>query len=396
MLEYIYICRHGFRSNWIDPSIKTSPTGLNRDPPLAVYGLEQSQHLSSFLSDPSKTHPYPIPELVFSSPFYRCIETSLPTAQKLGLIDGHEHSEGKGKGREGGVRLEHGVAEWYSPVLPNTGLHPRPSHSEHLSQYFPPKSLNSSYRSTVFPSRKGESFKELHDRAELFVESWISKIEELHPEVKSVVIFAHAASLIALGRALTGDRTLNVVAGCASTSLYQRKRPSTSESFESTLQPHRQPFDSRPPSSLGFTSVDSPAFGGGLAPPSPAFGSLSGTATPPAFAPLSRPPSPLPRSTGSQVVPCGVGEWEIVWNGRADYLPNGIERDWSFKDALVKDDGEVINDKGDGGLFSEKDLLPQGLADGAEKWLRRGRPPFNTGGEGKKGSIGLGIGSARM
>ncbi|WVW82595.1 hypothetical protein I302_104606 [Kwoniella bestiolae CBS 10118] len=393
MLEYIYICRHGFRSNWIDPSIKTSPTGLNRDPPLAVYGHEQSEHLSNFLSDPSKIAPYPIPELVFSSPFYRCIETSLPTATKLGLIDG-PNGDKKGKG----VRLEHGVAEWYSPVLPNTGLHPRPSHSDHLSQYFPPNSLNPTYTSTVFPSRRGESFKELHDRAELFIESWTSKIEELHPEVKSVVIFAHAASLIALGRALTGDRSLNVIAGCGSTSLYQRKRPtSETETFESTLHPHRQPFDSRPPSSLGFTSVDSPALGG-LAPPSPAFGSLSGTATPPAFAPLTRPSSPLHRGIGGSSIPCGVGEWEIVWNGRADYLPNGIERDWSFRDAVIKEDGEVIADKGDGGGYTEKDLQPEGLVDGGERWLRRGRPPFGGGGEGKKecGSVGLGIGSARM
>jgi transcription factor C subunit 7 len=35
MLEYIYVCRHGFRSNWVDPSIKTGPTGMNRDPPVS-------------------------------------------------------------------------------------------------------------------------------------------------------------------------------------------------------------------------------------------------------------------------------------------------------------------------------------------------------------------------
>jgi hypothetical protein len=29
------------------------------------------------------------------------------------------------------------------------------------------------------------------------------------------------------------------------------------------------------------------------------------------------------------LVACGVAEWEPVWLGRADYLDNGVERDWS-------------------------------------------------------------------
>jgi hypothetical protein len=36
-----------------------------------------------------------------------------------------------------------------------------------------------------------------------------------------------------------------------------------------------------------------------------------------------------------------VGAWEAVFLGRADYLENGVERDWSFKDAVIVD-GEVI------------------------------------------------------
>ncbi|WRT64433.1 uncharacterized protein IL334_001365 [Kwoniella shivajii] len=374
MLEYIYICRHGFRSNWVDPNIKTSPTGMNRDPPLAVYGHEQSQILSSFLSDPSKTAPYPTPELVFSSPFYRCIETALPTAKALGIAG----EEGKD-----GVKLEHGVMEWYSPVIPSTGLHPRPSKPNSLIPFFPPNSIDPSYCSTVFPSRRGESLKDLHERAEIFIEAWTGKVESTWPEVKSVVIFAHAASLIALGRALTGNKELSVTAGCASTSLYKRKLPiGPTESFESTLPSHRQPYDSRPSSSLNTPFLTA------LAPASPAFGSLSGIATPPAFAPLSRPPSP-PLRSGIQ--PCGVGEWDIIWNGKADYLPNGLERNWSFKDVVLKEDGEVINDKGDGEGHEVDDEWPEGLAEGAEEWLRRGRPPF--GNNIKKSGVGLGINS---
>jgi len=71
---------------------------------------------------------------------------------------------------------------------------------------------------------------------------------------------------------LTGNKALDVTAGCATTSLYRRK------SREST------------------------------------------TTTP----------------------PCGVGEWDPVYLGRADYMQGGVERDWSFRDVLLAG-GEVIH-----------------------------------------------------
>jgi broad specificity phosphatase PhoE len=81
------------------------------------YSQEQAEALAKFLSSPS-SYPYstskpssyiepatkgsrpssdlPTPELVFSSPFYRCVQTAAPTARELGVE----------------VRLEHGVQEW--------------------------------------------------------------------------------------------------------------------------------------------------------------------------------------------------------------------------------------------------------------------------------------------
>ncbi|KAL7419232.1 hypothetical protein Q5752_006069 [Cryptotrichosporon argae] len=293
MLEYIYVCRHGFRSNWVDPTIKTGPTGLQRDPPLAVYGLEQAELLAGFLADPTRTAPAPTPEAVYSSPFYRCIQTCEPTARRLGV---------------GGVKLEHGVMEWYSPVNPSTGLHPRPGPPAQLAPLFPGL-IDETYASTVFPSRRGESLRALQDRADLFAEAWTARLEAESERVRCVVVFAHAASVIAIGRALTGDKSLNVVAGCASTSLYRRRIP--------------------------------------------------------------------PPGAGSSPPPSGVGQWDIVWNGRADYLPNGVERDWSFRDAVIKD-GEVVNDDGDHRPHDDADALPEGLGPGMDVFLRRGPPPPNT------------------
>jgi transcription factor C subunit 7 len=150
-------------------------------PQLAQYGLHQATALAEFLSSAS-----PRPERVFSSAFYRCIQTAIPTAESLKVP----------------VSLEHGVGEWYSTVNPNTGLHPRPAGVTHLAQHFPDSSLDMEYEPTVFPSRRGESLKDLQNRADLFVEAWTSRVEDQYKDVKCVVIFAHAASVIALGRAV--------------------------------------------------------------------------------------------------------------------------------------------------------------------------------------------------
>ena len=102
------------------------------------------------------------------------------------------------QGRDGANDLQ-----WYrySTVNPDTGLHPRPSDPDHLSSLFPPHSIDVAYTSTLFPSRRGESIRELQGRADTFVEAWTGRVEELG--VKCVVVFAHAASVIALGRAVS-------------------------------------------------------------------------------------------------------------------------------------------------------------------------------------------------
>lgn len=98
----------------------------------------------------------------------------------------------------------------YSPVRPDTGLHPRPSSPAHLAPLFPPSTVDTAYSSTFYPSREGETLKQLHDRADAFIEAWTARVEEMG--VKSVVLFGHAASVIAIGRAVR--RTCLVVSAC--------------------------------------------------------------------------------------------------------------------------------------------------------------------------------------
>lgn len=99
---------------------------------------------------------------------------------------------------------------------------------------------------------------------------------------------------------MTGDKSLEVVAGCASTSLYKRKSPSSNSSGSWSV--------------AGVLETVA--------------NSLSTTTT-------------TIESNGHSDVPCGVGQWDAVYTGRADYLTNGLERDWSFRDAVIVD-GEVI------------------------------------------------------
>lgn len=77
MLETIYVTRHGFRADWITPDFP-SPTGLPHDPPLADIGARQARELAAFLGDK------PI-ERIYSSPFYRCLQTTNEVAEKLDL-----------------------------------------------------------------------------------------------------------------------------------------------------------------------------------------------------------------------------------------------------------------------------------------------------------------------
>ncbi|PPQ64398.1 hypothetical protein CVT26_002105 [Gymnopilus dilepis] len=196
MTEKIFIARHGFRLNWVN-TIWTSPTGLPRDPPLTAYGETQAEELAQyFLSFPEEDRP----TAIFSSPYYRCLQTSKPIAQALGLP----------------IYVEHGIAEWYSPVAPGTGLHPRPDSSEYLKSHFP--EVDPSWKTIFYPTRKGESVEELHDRVDAFLTAFMPLLEQRLPleRRRRLLFVTHAATAIALSRSFVGDRELYMKVGCCS------------------------------------------------------------------------------------------------------------------------------------------------------------------------------------
>lgn len=90
-----------FRSNWsVDPStgqytalLVKSPTGIPTDPPLTSKGVQQSKELADYLST---IHP-PV-DVIYSSPFYRCLQTLKPFTDR--------HLRG---GKTGKIRIDRGI-----------------------------------------------------------------------------------------------------------------------------------------------------------------------------------------------------------------------------------------------------------------------------------------------
>ncbi|KAF2764507.1 phosphoglycerate mutase-like protein [Teratosphaeria nubilosa] len=193
VLEVIYVVRHGYRSNWVvDASTGTysssypTPTGIPSDPALAVYGVKQSQELASHLLTLS-----PPIDKIYSSPFYRCIQTLSPFTDKL--------VEQKGKDKVQ-VILEPGLGEFYGLARFD---HPRPATLEVLNRHF--LYLTADPDPVIAPSSKGESIPQLHDRVAYCLHHIIRQADRDPKGPKALVICTHAASMICIGRALTGS-----------------------------------------------------------------------------------------------------------------------------------------------------------------------------------------------
>ncbi|KAL2181702.1 histidine phosphatase superfamily [Thermothelomyces heterothallicus CBS 202.75] len=198
MLEVIYVTRHGFRSNWlVDPSngnytnYLRSPTGGAADPALTAHGVDQANELAARLLavDP------PI-ERVYSSLYYRCLQTVEPFVRK---------AQGAASSRAGGepghlrIRGETGLGEWYGSA---DFEHPVPASLGKLEELFPGL-LDPSYSPAITPNRLGESIEELHDRVAAVMEVVIAECDR--DGVRAILLCTHAAVIIALGRVLTGN-----------------------------------------------------------------------------------------------------------------------------------------------------------------------------------------------
>ncbi|KAK7941157.1 uncharacterized protein PG986_013544 [Apiospora aurea] len=248
-LEVIYVTRHGFRPAFnVDPATGTyslairSPTGLPTDPPLTAYGADQANDLARHLL---KVDP-PIDQ-VYSSPYYRCLQTISPFVARL--KEGATAAAGDGRrpqppsiapspdpgpggsggegGREagGGIRVEAGISEWYG-LAP--WEHPTSAPLSELTALFPNSAIDASYTSRVVPPRHGESIAQLHERAAAAIAALVEQSDR--EGARAIVLNTHAAVVIALGRVLTGRMPASVEeedfkAFTCGLSVYRRRRP---------------------------------------------------------------------------------------------------------------------------------------------------------------------------
>ncbi len=136
----------------------------------------------------------PAIEVFYSSPFYRCIQTINPT---LDLLEQANPSQ-KLK-----VRGDNGIGEWYGTARFD---HPSPASPELLNSLFP--RYDKEYKPTIVPSVNGETIKDLHDRVAYALHNIIEQSDK--DGVKAVIICTHAASLLAIGRALVGRMPENI------------------------------------------------------------------------------------------------------------------------------------------------------------------------------------------
>ncbi|KAF4581868.1 Transcription factor tau 55 kDa subunit [Ophiocordyceps camponoti-floridani] len=193
-LEAIYVVRHGFRSNWlVDPatgvytSYIPSPTSIAADPALTSHGVRQAEELAAHLS----TLEPPI-EAVYSSPFYRCLQTVDPFVRLQGPRRPLERTGGAARG----IRLEHGIREWFGAA---PFRHPTPAPPELLSDLFP--AVDSGYQSAVVPDERGETLAQLQERVATTLRALIRRSDA--EGVRAVVLCTHAAVVIVMGRVLT-------------------------------------------------------------------------------------------------------------------------------------------------------------------------------------------------
>lgn len=187
-----------FRSNWLVDasgnysSYLRSPTGIATDPALTSHGVEQAHELAARLMNLD-----PPVERVFSSPYYRCLQTVEP------FVSLWAQSATSDAANKPAILGEAGLSEWYGSA---SFEHPTSASSDKLAELFP--AFDRSYSSAVMPSRNGESIARLHDRVAVTMDALIKRCDEAG--VRAVLLCSHAATVIALGRVLTGNMPENV------------------------------------------------------------------------------------------------------------------------------------------------------------------------------------------
>lgn len=185
-INTIYIARHGYRANWLPPPHPPNPSGIDSDPPLAPHGKDQAEQLAAHIQQFPENKK---PQIILSSPFYRCVETSQPISRALGLP----------------IAIERGVGEWFKK---DRDTIPEPGNYDLLQQFFPELGTAEAWDRDntvgVIPSLNGEDENDIFERAQRFWKGFFAVMEKKFPHIERILIVTHAATKIALGMSLLG------------------------------------------------------------------------------------------------------------------------------------------------------------------------------------------------
>jgi transcription factor C subunit 7 len=211
----ILLLRHGHRLAWIlDPmtgkysSNHPFPTRRPADPPLASHGVRQANETAAFLSSTLSDAACHDRLRIYSSLFYRCLETLKPTVEKLreGVSSDSSFADSAKLLRSLEVRGERGFGEWFGRAWFEQ---PAPADAGQLKEKFFPW-VDEDYMSKLIPDRHGEKIEELHGRITKALDLVIRDVDEEFEaagrgeEDVTLLICGHAAQIICSGRALTG------------------------------------------------------------------------------------------------------------------------------------------------------------------------------------------------
>jgi transcription factor C subunit 7 len=252
-----------------------TPTGIPTDPALTSYGEAQAEQLGNHVL----TLRPPIDQ-VFSSPYYRCLQTIRPAVQKL-----------QRNGYNKGIIVENGFEEWFGATGDHR-THPRPATVETLNPHFENLNLHLHPEGpAIVPTQTGETVDGLHDRIAFALHRTIERADIAG--YKSIIICTHAAAMIAIGRALTGDMPEDYTKEdffCYTASMSQYRRGNATFGLDEDV--------------ASWTKAK---------------------------------PEDIPvinwRGKGVK------GRWKCIENGQASYLRGGAERGWKFSgdESFLKD-----------------------------------------------------------
>lgn len=91
-----------------------------------------------------------------------------------------------------------------------------------LASFFPQGTVNTGYTPILGSTAVDEDYAQLMSRAANFIERFVAQLDKESPQISTVFIVTHAATKIALGRAILNDPEAEIRTGVCSLDTYDR------------------------------------------------------------------------------------------------------------------------------------------------------------------------------